>query len=33
MDYLLIEAEWIVACAEAQVRIEQLYQLTEDPTC
>ena len=32
MTYLEIEAEWILACEEAKVRIEQLYQLTEEST-
>lgn len=29
MDYLLIEAEWIIACAEAEIRIEQLNALLD----
>jgi hypothetical protein len=30
MDYLLIEAEWIVALEEYRVRIEQLNNLLVD---
>ena len=30
MTYAEICAEWILACEEAKVRIEQLYQLAEE---
>jgi hypothetical protein len=30
VTYVEIEAEWILACAEARIRIEQLYQIAEE---
>jgi hypothetical protein len=33
VDYSLIEAEWVIAVAEAKIRIEQLYELTEETEC
>lgn len=30
MTYALIEAEWVVACAEVEIRLEQLNGLLGD---